>query len=80
MKQAEALYNSHQESEYNRFVLDAKLKGVDVEKEIRKAEKEKSFKFQDPKDYESMSVEERRKLTEQMKGQHKDQLKGQSDG
>ena len=75
MKQAEALYDSHQESEYNRFVLDAKLKGVDVEKEIEKAEKEKAFKFQDPKEYEKMPIDERRKLTDQMLGKHKGQFK-----
>jgi hypothetical protein len=60
--------------------LDAKLKGVDVEKEVEKSKKKKTFTFQDPKEYEKMPMEERRKLTEQMKGQHKDQLKGQSNG
>jgi hypothetical protein len=75
MKQAEALYDSHQESEYNRFVLDAKLRGVDVEKEIKKAEKKKTFTFQDPKEYEKMPIEKRRELTDQMLGEHKGQFK-----
>jgi hypothetical protein len=55
--------------------LDAKLKGVDVEKEIKKAEKEKAFKFQDPKEYEKMPAEKRRELTDEMLGKHKGQFK-----
>ena len=75
MSQAEALYNSHQENEYNRFVLDAKLRGVDVEKEIKNVEKKKTFTFQDPKEYEKMPIQKRRELTDEMLGKHKGQFK-----
>jgi len=46
-----------------------------VEKEIKKAEKKETFKFQDPKEYEKMPIEKRRKLTDQMLGKHKGQFK-----
>lgn len=51
-----------------------------MEKEIRKAEKEKAFRFQDPKEYEKMPMEERKKLTGQMIGKHKEQLRGKANG
>jgi hypothetical protein len=54
--------------------LDAKLKGVDVEKEIKKAKEKKAATFQDPKEYEKMPIDERRKLTDKMLGKHKKNL------
>jgi len=54
--------------------LDAKLKGVDVEKEVKKADQKKRATFQDPKEYEKMPMEERKKLTDEMLGKHKKNL------
>jgi len=55
--------------------LDAKLRGVDVEKEVKKAKKRQTFTFQDPKEYEKLPIEERRELTDQMLGAHKKRFK-----
>ena len=52
------------------------MKGVDVEKEVKKAQEKKSFTFQDPKEYEKMPIDERRKLTDQMLGKHKKHFEG----
>jgi hypothetical protein len=69
------LYNSYQESEYNRFVLEAKLRGVDIEGEVEKKEEKQTFMFKDPKEYEKMPKEERERLTNEMLGRHKGQFK-----
>ena len=65
------MYNAIQEAEYNRFVLDARLRGVDVEKEVKKAAQKKTTMFQDPKEYEKLPTEERKRMTDQMLGKHK---------
>ena len=54
--------------------MDARLRGVDVDKEVKKAKAKKTGTFQDPKEYEKMPAEERRKLTDQMLGKHKRDL------
>jgi len=46
-----------------------------VEKEIAKQKSKKTAMFQDPKEYEKLPMEERRKLTDQMIGKHKRDLK-----
>jgi hypothetical protein len=71
MAQAEALYNSFQESDYNRFILDAKMRGVDVEKEVEESKTKQTFMFQDPKEYEKLPEEERERLTNEMMGKHR---------
>ena len=68
------MYNSYQEAEYNRFILEAKLRGVDVEKEMKKEDKKQTFMFKDPKEYEKMPEAERKKLTKEMLGRHKKDL------
>jgi len=49
--------------------------GIDVDKsvatETKKKEQSSTFEFKDPKEYENMSKEERKTLTEQMMKQHK---------
>ena len=50
------------------------MKGVDVEKEVKKADQKKRATFQDPKEYEKMPMEERKKLTDEMLGKHKKNL------
>lgn len=37
---------------------------------FEKGEKEDTFKFKDPKDYEHMPMKERKELTEKMKKKH----------
>jgi hypothetical protein len=59
------------------MVFDAAMSGVNLDKEIKKAEKAeegKVFMFKDPKEYEKMPEEERIALTKKMMGQHKAQL------
>jgi len=54
--------------------LDAGLRGVDVEKEIKKKKEKNIFKFQAPEDYEKLPESERRNLTDTMLGKHKAQF------
>ena len=54
--------------------MDASLQGVDVEKEVKKKKKKETFKFQDPNEYEKLPKSERRELTDQMLGKHKQQF------
>ena len=59
------------------MIFDAAMSGVNLDKEMKKAEKKKdsqSYLFKDPKEYEKMPDEERVALTEKMMGQHKAQL------
>lgn len=58
------LFEHHQKREKERLTFQAKIAGAEIDTE--KEEKAK-FLFKDPKDYEKMSVEERQKLTEEMK-------------
>jgi len=46
-----------------------------VEKEVKKQKDKKTFLFQDPKEYEKLPTEERRKLTDKMLGHHKGLMK-----
>jgi hypothetical protein len=68
------MYNEYQESEYNRFVMEAKLRGVDIEKEANKEKQQSVFQFKDPSEYEKLDKEKRRDLTDQMLGRHKSTL------
>ena len=57
------------------MVFDAALKGVDLNKVTKKkGSKVKTyadFEFQSPEEYQNMSMEERKALTEKMMGKHK---------
>ena len=49
----------------------AGVHGIDIDKVVKEKEKEDGFMFRDPKDYEHLSMEERRKKTQEMLGKHK---------
>ena len=53
----------------------AGIHGINLDKEMKKqtskTKEEGSFMFGDPKEYEKMSDEERKKKTNQMMGKHK---------
>lgn len=59
------------------MTFDAAMAGINLNKEMKKAEKKEEgrmFQFKDPKEYEKMTEEERKKLTNKMLGQHRAQL------
>lgn len=53
----------------------AAIHGINLDKEMKKQTKKKKedsgFMFGDPKEYEKMNKEERKKKTEEMMGKHK---------
>lgn len=65
------LFEHYQKEEVNKFKLRAALFGVNIDGEQKKSEETGLPQFKDPKDYENMSVEERKKLTEKMMKAHK---------
>jgi hypothetical protein len=67
---------------YNQMRFMAGLQGVNLDDEVRKrggdpgelgAPKDTTL-FQDPKEYEKMSTEERQRLTEKMMGVHRQRM------
>jgi len=56
------------------MTFDAAMAGINLDKELKKAEKKeegKVFLFKDPKEYEKLPEDERVALTKRMLGQHK---------
>jgi len=55
--------------------FDASLRGIDLNevsgRKGKKVQESKEFTFQSPEEYETMSMEERKALTERMMGKHK---------
>ena len=49
----------------------AAIHGIDIDKAKKEKEEADSFLFRDPKEYEHLSMEERKALTEEMLGKHK---------
>jgi hypothetical protein len=52
------------------------MAGVDLDKEVGKKKEIEATTFKDPKDYEHMSIKDRRKLTMKMLGRLKPKLAG----
>lgn len=59
------------QSEFEKLKIKAAFFGVNLDdkKEIKHKEKD-SFLFKDPSDYDGMTVDERKELTNKMVGQH----------
>ena len=55
---------------------EASLRGIDLDKEIKKDKEGQKTMFPDPSSYEDMTPEERKKKTEEMIGKHKSMLGG----
>jgi len=66
------LFSHLQEDEYNKWKIQAALAGVDVEKEEGKKREENSFTFRDPDEYNHLTEEEKKRLTEKMMGKHRE--------
>lgn len=49
----------------------AAIHGIDIDKAKKEKKEADSFLFRDPKEYEHLSKEERKALTEEMLGKHK---------
>ena len=49
----------------------AAIHGIDIDKAKKEKKEADSFLFRDPKEYEHLSEEERKELTEKMLGKHK---------
>jgi len=63
------MYEHYQKEEIDRYKIKAAMLGAKFEEEEKK--KEDDFVFKDPKEYEGLSVKERKDLTERMMGKHK---------
>ncbi len=65
-----------QKAEFDKLKIQAAFFGVNLDGETKKEKKavkeENVFTFKDPKEYEHMVPEERKKLTEKMMGKHKE--------
>ena len=59
------MYEHAQKRKEQEMRFMAGIHGIKIEKD-----KEDSFKFRDPKEYEHLPMEERKKLTEEMKKGH----------
>jgi uncharacterized HAD superfamily protein len=69
------------EAEYRDYKFHASLQGVDLDKQVTKADNQfindvntvqnKMLTFQDPKEYEKLTKEEREEITRKMMGEHK---------
>jgi hypothetical protein len=57
------------------MVFEAGVHGINLNEEGKKGKSQESssevFEFKSPEEYENMSMEDRKKLTEKMMGQHK---------
>jgi hypothetical protein len=59
------------------MIFEANMAGVDLKKEMSKADKEtgeSAFMFKAPEEYERLSEDERKKMTERMLNFHKTKL------
>ena len=69
------LFEDYQERQMQERRFQAAIHGINLDKEMKKQTMKKkedsSFMFGDPKEYEKMSKEERKKKTEEMLGKHK---------
>jgi hypothetical protein len=64
-----------QKAEFDKLKIQAAFFGVNLDekgetKVKKKKDKEDDFMFKDPKEYEKMEPEERKRLTDKMVGQH----------
>jgi len=69
------LFEQYQERQMQERRFLAGIHGINLDKEMKKqtnkTKEESSFMFGDPKEYEKMSDEEKKKKTNQMMGKHK---------
>lgn len=74
------LFEDYQERQMQERRFQAAIHGINLEKEMKKQDnkktEEKTFMFGDPKEYEKMSKEEKKDLTEKMMGKHKSEVSG----
>ena len=62
------MYTGVEDQKLEYYKVGAALFGVDID---GKKKEENVFEFKDPSEYENMTMEERKKLTETMMGAHK---------
>lgn len=85
--QIQLMYEHIGDRKYNDYRFFASLSGVDLDKELRKEKDQKSVLseqqkkqdlplFRDPDEYNEYSQEEREKITEDMKKQHRQWVSG----
>jgi len=69
------LFEDYQERQMQQRRFLAAIHGINLDKEMKKQTKKQkedsAFMFGDPKEYEKMNKEERKKKTEEMMGKHK---------
>ena len=68
--QLESLFALYEERAYDKRKWDALLRGVNLDKELAKEKKQEVTMFKDPTEYEKLSKEERKRMTEDMRKLH----------
>ena len=72
--QLQVLYDHYQDRRYKEMRFTASMQGVDLDKELAKKKEIDMTTFKDPRDYDHLSVKDRRKLTQKMIGRLRHKL------
>lgn len=74
INQLNTLYELFQKRDYENKRWEALLKGINLDKELKKQDERDKYMFKDPKEYEELSPEERERKTNEMLGKHRSTL------
>ena len=74
LAQLNTLFELHQKRDFEEKKWQALLRGVNLDKELKKEKTETSYMFDNPENYEKLSDEEKKRRTEEMMKQHRSSL------